>query len=285
MMARWQRRDPRIPRRPLRRSTLLRGYARSSAIRAAHTPTSRPTPSSITCQASGLIAGVRNIVSLFSGGSDHLRDQVRRYGKVFRYPIGATPMVWIADGEVLSEIMRNQDRVWSTALGWRLVFDGIDPTRPYLDGPPVLDFEPHKDVRRLFQPGFSAAAMAGYIDSTFELAIPTVDSWLAARRVRLKPDVRRLFATIANRVFLGVSDPRESAILDEAMADFWRGATALTKRELLSPTWRRARRGSGSCETHCARRSPHVAAAIAPTCSVVCAAWHPILAGSTTTRW
>jgi cytochrome P450 len=194
----------------------------------------------------GLVAGLRNLRRTMHRGVDHMREQIDRYGKVYRHSLGPFPIVWIADPELLFEISRNDSRAWSTALGWRLLFDGIDPTRPYVDSPGGVDFEAHKDIRRLLQPGFNAASLAGYVQSTVEVVTPVIEGWLAAGRVSFKTAARRLFATIANRVFLGVSDPDETARLDRAMADFWKGPLAISKRAWLSPTWRRACRGYAS---------------------------------------
>jgi cytochrome P450 len=190
----------------------------------------------------GFVNGLRVLYGLTRHGVDHMRTEIETYGKIYRSSVGPIPVVWIADPELLSEITRNEGRAWSTALGWRLLLDGIDTSRPHVDGPGTLDFEPHKDIRRLLQPGFNAQALAGYVESTIEVVTPVVDQWLAAGRVGFKVAARRLFATIANQVFLGVIDPDETALLDRAMADFWKGPIAVTK-SALSPTWRRARRG------------------------------------------
>lgn len=192
---------------------------------------------------SGFVGGMRNLVGVLRHGVDHLRGQVAQYGKVYRHSFGPMNVVWVADPELLSEITRNEGKAWSAALGWRALFDGIDESRAYVDSPALLDFEPHKDIRRLLQPGFSAAALDGYINTTVELVEPVVERWLAEGRVSFKSASRRLFATIANRVFLGASDPAEVAVLDQCMADFWKGPLAITHRTWLSPTWRRAVRG------------------------------------------
>jgi cytochrome P450 len=191
----------------------------------------------------GLWAGLRNLRAWTRDGVDAMRRLVARHGTVFRMPIGPVPCVAVADLELVEQILRNDDKLWSAALGWRVFFDRIDPARTTSDFPASFDFEPHKDVRRLLQPGFSGAAMASYVGSTTALVAPAVDAWLAAGKVSFKAAVRRLFATIADRVFLGVSDPDEAALLDDAMARFWAGSLAIVKNPWISTTWRRAQRG------------------------------------------
>src|SRR5262249_9754173 len=51
--------------------------------------------------------------------------------------------------------------------------------------------------------------------------------------------VRRVFAGVAGRIFIGVDDAAEIEMLDRSMADFWDASTALMKHSLLSPSWRR----------------------------------------------
>lgn len=190
----------------------------------------------------GLVTGLRNLRAWMHTGVDFMRARVEQYGPVFRLPVGPIATVAVADPEAIERILRNDDRVWSAALGWRVFFDGIDPTRATADSPASFDFEPHKDIRRLLQPGFSAAALAGYVEQASAVIAPTIDGWLAARRVTFKPAARRLFATVADRVFLGVEDPDEAALLDRTMQAFWRGSIAVAKHPWLSPTWRRATR-------------------------------------------
>jgi cytochrome P450 len=192
---------------------------------------------------SGLVAGLRQVHGLMTRGVDHAREQVARYGRVHRHPVGNVPAVWIASPEILEQVTRNEDRVWSSALGWGLLLAGIDGGRPHMDSPGTLDFEPHKDLRRLLAPGFSGAALAGYVERTTEVVVPEIERWIAARGVAFKPAARRMFATVADRVFLGVSDPAEAALLDRAMADFWNGLLAVAKNPWISPRWRRAVRG------------------------------------------
>lgn len=188
----------------------------------------------------GLIAGLRNLRGWTHTGVDFMRARVAQHGPVFRMPLGPIEAIAVADPELVDQILRNEDRVWSAALGWRVFFEGIDPGRTTADFPTSFDFEPHRDIRRLLQPGFSATALAGYVAQASALIAPAIDGWLAAGRVTFKPAARRLFATVADRVFLGVDDPAEAALLDETMTAFWRGSIAVAKHPWLSPTWRRA---------------------------------------------
>jgi cytochrome P450 len=188
----------------------------------------------------GALAGLVNLYGWTRHGQAHLQAQARRYGSVYRNQIGPFKFVSVTDPALGGEILRNADGAWSAALGWLVQIGGmIDGP---MDAPLTLDFQPHRDVRRLLQPAFKADALASYVQAANRHFVPTTDQWLADGRIEFKPEARRLFARVSADVFLGIDDANEAAKLDNAMTDFWRGPMALIKNEWLSPAWRAARR-------------------------------------------
>jgi cytochrome P450 len=190
----------------------------------------------------GLLAGLRTIAGMFRHGEAYFIRQHQRYGPVYRTQLGPDPIVCVADPDLALAILRNQDGAWSAALGWRLVFDGLVGGET-MDMLATLDFEPHRETRGLLQPAFSSVALQSYIGTALDAFDRDLPDWFEHRRVRFKPAVRRLFANVASRVFMGIDDPAEAERLDHALAAFWRGPMALVRNPLLSPTWRKARRG------------------------------------------
>ncbi len=191
----------------------------------------------------GFVAGARNLAGWLNRGADHLDDLRRRHGNVFRSQFWIHPIVCVFDPELVAKIARNEDRAWSAALAWHFFFDGVDPTSATMDSPVTLDFEPHKDARKLLQPAFSGAAVAGYLETAAPMFARAIDRWVTDGRVTFKPAIRRLLAEVSTRIFIGVDDSREAETLDRALADFWAGPMAMTKNRWLSPKWRRAMQG------------------------------------------
>jgi cytochrome P450 len=142
---------------------------------------------------------------------------------------------------MVARIARNGDQAWSSALAWNVFFDGIDSSSETLDMLVTLDFEPHREARRLLQPAFGAAATEGYLEAARPLFERAVDGWIAQGRVAFKPEVRRLLADVSSHIFLGGDE--DGAMLDHALADTWSAPLALAKNRWLSPAWRRAVRG------------------------------------------
>jgi cytochrome P450 len=191
----------------------------------------------------GLWTGIKNVIGLQRRGSDAYLDLVRQYGPVFRTAVGLYPIVVVADAEMVGAIGRNDERSWSTPLGWRVLLDGLDPTTKTSDGPTGFDFETHRDVRRFLQPAFSNAALAGYVDTAAGAYERAIEGWAARGSFAFRPAVRALFADVASQIFMGIDDPAQARMLDLALADFWGALLALFKRPALSLKWRKGMRG------------------------------------------
>lgn len=192
---------------------------------------------------SGIIAGIVNLLGWTRRGNAHLLAQMKKFGPVYRQSFVRWPVVCVADPELVLSIVRNEDQVWSAALAWRLFFEGLDANASTLDSTGTLDFEPHKDARQLLTPAFSAPALSSYLATAVPMFERAADDWLRRGRVSFKREARRLFASVASKIFTGEEDPVQATILDRALADFWKAPTALTKSRFWSPTWRRATDG------------------------------------------
>src|ERR1700722_479621 len=107
---------------------------------------------------SGGLRGIVNLVDFMRRGADHVADQRGRFGPVFRAPLGGGLAVWVCDPEMVTRIARNGGQTWSAALAWTALFEGIDSSSETLDLLATLDFEPHREARRLLQPAFGPAA-------------------------------------------------------------------------------------------------------------------------------
>jgi cytochrome P450 len=191
---------------------------------------------------SGPLAGVATVAGMLWSGEDYLTSLARRHGPVFRHVMGLDSVVMVADPDLIWSIARNEDRVWSSALAWSHYFWGVFRSETG-DGLLQLDFDAHRDARRLIQPAFSPQAVAGYVESASRIYDETVERWIQQGRVPFKAEVRRLFARVSAKVFMDIDDPSEATLLDRAMTDGWQGVFALRRRTRWGIAWPRAKRG------------------------------------------
>ena len=120
----------------------------------------------------------------------------------------------------------------------------------------TLDFEPHKEARKMLQPAFSPAATGRYLEVAQPMFEASIDEWIARGRVDFPLAIRRLLATTSARIFLGLEDPAEGEMLDRSLADIWTGTMTVLKNPWVSPSWRRALRAHTHLRTTLGARIP-----------------------------
>jgi cytochrome P450 len=190
----------------------------------------------------GILAKLRNTLGWMRHGNAHLLAQHRKFGPLYRTEFAGYTLVCVADPELVMTIARD-DQTWSAALAWITFFGGIDPkvNAASVDSPLFLDFEPHRNARKLMQPAFTPAATAGYFDAATGIFERAIDRWGAQGRVSFKDEIRRLLVQVSTRIFLG--DDAAAAAFERALIEYWEGPLALSKSPLLSAKWRRSIRG------------------------------------------
>jgi cytochrome P450 len=195
---------------------------------------------------SSLLGALRVAYGMVRRGAAYGERMNARFGDVFRSRLGPLHIVLVSDPEEIAKIARNEGGVWSTAMGWDAMLEGIDDVPGNGGALLQLDFDAHRAARRLVQPAFTTRAIKGYVELAQRGIDLGVADWVSGGRVDFKPDVRALLATIANQIFTGIEDPAQIAHIDRSMAQVWRGLQTLLKDPRLSRAFRDGRRGFGA---------------------------------------
>jgi cytochrome P450 len=206
-------------------------------------PKPPPLPSAIPGDES-FLGSVHFLLGILRHGVAHSTEAREKYGDRYRVRFAGHPVLCVWDAEDIHKILRNEQRVWSTALGWgALMSDGLDPQVDNVGTLGALDFEEHRAARKLVQPAFTLKAIGGYLriaDRHYALRVP---AWVDRGQVAFKAEIRSLLADVASEIFTGFREPEAIARIDRALTDFWRGLVALSHNPWISPTFRRARAG------------------------------------------
>jgi cytochrome P450 len=185
-----------------------------------------------------------NVIGYLRNGISHAAKVREQHGDFYRSAMGGLPMVVVWDADEIHKILKNEDRLWSTAMGWNAaMFDGLDPRGGNTGALVTLDFDEHRAARKLVQPAFTLSAIQSYLkvaERAFGSAIP---QWTARGHVDFKPEVRTLLAGVAGEIFTGIRDPQKVAVVDRALTAFWFALLALSRNSWTSPTFRKARKG------------------------------------------
>jgi cytochrome P450 len=238
----------------VRRANVLVDSGIAAVIKSAGAPRGVPPPANAPKDLPGIDGvfwAIHGLVGVLRRGVAYeVENGLERFGDLYRAPFIASSVVVIWDADEIHKILRNDDQVWSTAMGWdTLMFEGLDSRSGNIGALLTLDFDDHRVARKLVQPAFTLNALKGYLavaERSFDRVLP---QWIERRRVDFKSEVRALLAGVASEIFTGIRDPAKIAMLDRALSDFWHGMMAITRNPWLSATYRRSRRGFEKLKT------------------------------------
>ncbi|WDD90492.1 cytochrome P450 (plasmid) [Burkholderia sp. FERM BP-3421] len=190
---------------------------------------------------SGFIAGMKSLFAYKREGLQFFANQASIYGKVFRSQLGPYSIVGVTDHEVISQILKNGDRCWSTALAVERVTRGLsfDIDLKKKSRLMSLDFDAHRRMRNLVQPAFSDRALASYLTVIHHEFVHNIEAWPRDGAVSFRVEARKIFSQLAARLFFGIGDPKEAARLEGATRDYWGAIPVVLKNRHLSERWKR----------------------------------------------
>ncbi|MFB1295758.1 cytochrome P450 [Mycobacterium sp. pW049] len=182
---------------------------------------------------------------------DFARRRYRRYGPVSWAGGVGFRMVTLMGPEALETVWINKDKAFSSTRGWAPV---IGPF--FHRGIMLLDFDEHRDHRRIMQQAFTRTALSGYL----ELMQPSIDrmltSWPATQTIPFYDAIKHLLLDQATEVFVGAHLGPES---DQLSADFdatVRGGQAIVRADVPGGTWARGLRARERLEEYFRRQLP-----------------------------
>jgi cytochrome P450 len=218
-----------------------------AVIKSASAPSTSPKPPAVSTSIPGVEGAIESLVYLFETlrrGVAYSVERREKFGDIYRGTFVGIPMVYVWDADEIHKILKNDDRAWSTALGWgALMFEGLDPHAANTGSLLSLDFDEHRIARKLVQPAFALKAIEGYLRVADRHYADVLPRWVERGAVGFKAEIRTLLAQAASEIFTGLRDPEEVARVDRALSHFWRGLMAVSHNPWLSPAFRRSRAG------------------------------------------
>lgn len=188
-------------------------------------------------------ASLQYFLRLPRHGVAFLEGERARYGDIYRGMTWLEPGVFVWDADEILRVLKNDDNVWSTAMGYDIFMKSVYVDRPAnVGGPLSLDFEAHRAAHAQLQPGFTSSALQGYVPVLDRHFSAAVSRYLEQGEIDFKPAIRKLLATASNELFTGISAPDEVARLDRSIVAVFRGTLALFMNR-ADPMFRAARAG------------------------------------------
>ncbi|WP_370331850.1 cytochrome P450 [Mycolicibacterium hippocampi] len=182
---------------------------------------------------------------------DFARSRYRRYGPVSWAGGVGFRIVTLLGPEALEAAWINKDKAFSSTRGWAPV---IGPF--FHRGIMLLDFEEHRDHRRIMQQAFTRTALDGYLALMRPGIARTVTSWPSAQRFPFYPSVKHLLLEQAAEVFVGAQLGHESDQLSADFHDTVCGGQAILRADIPGGVWARGLRARERLERYFAAQLP-----------------------------
>lgn len=182
---------------------------------------------------------------------DFARRRYQQYGPVSWAGGVGFRMVTLMGPEALETVWINKDKAFSSTRGWAPV---IGPF--FHRGIMLLDFDEHRDHRRIMQQAFTRTALSGYLELMQPSIHRMLTSWPAAQTIPFYDAIKHLLLDQATEVFVGAHLGPES---DRLSADFdatVRGGQAIVRADVPGGTWARGLRARERLEEYFRRQLP-----------------------------
>ncbi|HEX2214443.1 MAG TPA: cytochrome P450, partial [Mycobacterium sp.] len=194
---------------------------------------------------------IGHIMSSLVDPLDFARERYRRYGPVSWAGGVGFKIVSLMGPEALETAWINKDKAFSSTRGWAPV---IGPF--FHRGIMLLDFDEHRDHRRIMQQAFTRSALDGYLRLMLPGIERTVTGWPASQRFPFYESVKHLLLEQAAEVFVGTQLGVESDRLSADFHDTVCGGQALIRADVPGGTWARGLRARERLERYFADQLP-----------------------------
>ncbi|CAJ1510674.1 cytochrome P450 [[Mycobacterium] burgundiense] len=192
-----------------------------------------------------------HIMSTLADPLEFARQRYERYGPVWWAGGVGFRVVSAMGPEALETVWINRDKAFSSTRGWAPV---IGPF--FHRGIMLLDFDEHRDHRRIMQQAFTRSALEGYLDLMRPGIARTVTNWPAASKFPFYTSVKHLLLDQSAEVFVGAQLGAET---DQLAADFHAtvcGGQAVVRADVPGGTWARGLRARERLQRYFATQLP-----------------------------
>ncbi|PRC43490.1 cytochrome P450, partial [Mycobacterium sp. ITM-2017-0098] len=194
---------------------------------------------------------VGHIMSSIADPLNFARKRYERYGPVSWAGGVGFRIVTLMGPEALETVWINRDKAFSSTRGWAPV---IGPF--FHRGIMLLDFDEHRDHRRIMQQAFTRHALDGYLSLMHPGVTTAIANWTAAQRFPFYSAVKELLLDLAAEVFIGTALGEESDRLAEDFHDTVCGGQAVIRADVPGGTWARGLRARERLERYFAAQLP-----------------------------
>lgn len=176
---------------------------------------------------------------LLADPKGYVEDSAAKYGPVYRTNAFGQPMVTLLGPEANEFVLLDQQRRFSSELGWDLILG-----RLFSRGLMLLDFDEHRVHRKVLSVAFKAGPMRSYLNNLDEGIGAHVRQWRASPgSMLIYPAIKQLTLDLAATSFLGEYLGGEADRIRDAFIDMISATMAIVRRPFPGTKMRRGVEG------------------------------------------
>lgn len=163
----------------------------------------------------------------------------KKYGLVSRLRMGGQEGLLVLGPDLMQQVYLDKDKNISSKMGYDKNLGNFYPDTVMLS-----DFENHRPLRRLFQNAFKNATMQTYTAKMTPIMSHNIDDYVGSSdEITFFPLVKKSLLDVASKIFMGVDDDKDSAMLEKAFVDSGEGLLGLVKKDLPGTKYAKGQRG------------------------------------------
>lgn len=186
-----------------------------------------------------------HVLSSLAHPLEFARERYARHGPVSWAGGLGFRVVTLMGPEALEAAWINRGKALSSTRGWQPV---IGPF--FHRGIMLLDFDEHRDHRRIMQQAFTRTALEGYLSRTADLVDRELATWAPAGRFSAYPAIKRLLLRQATDVFIGTTVGEDEDRLIRDFHDTVHGGQAILRADVPGGAWARGLRARERLERY-----------------------------------
>ena len=188
---------------------------------------------------------IGHIFSSLADPLDFSRRRYEQFGPVSWAGGVGFRVVSLMGPDALETAWINKDKIFSSERGWAPV---IGPF--FHRGIMLLDFDEHRDHRRIMQQSFTRSALDGYLELMRPSIDRTLSSWSTTLGFPFYPSIKHLLLEQAAEVFVGTTLGPESEQLSADFHDVVRGGQAMVRADVPGGLWAKGLRARRRLERY-----------------------------------
>ena len=181
---------------------------------------------------------IGNTLSILADPKGFVEKCAKRYGLVHRSRAFGIANVALLGPEANELVLLDNDKVFSSALGWGFVLGRVFPR-----GLMLLDFEEHRLHRRALSVAFKSGPMQSYLSQLNAGIAKGLMQWPRGGEFQFYPAIKRMTLELAATSFLGAEIGPELELVKRAFVAMVAASIAIIRKPLPGTRLNRGMRG------------------------------------------